>query len=276
MKRIFITYGDAGFEKAKERIIFEAKNAGVFDEIKAYGPEHLSAELKASDVFKIPRGGGLWSWKPDVVLTTMNTSSDGDIIVYCDAGCSLYDSTEWQRYWKKLSSCDIIAQRLLQPTERWSKKELISYFKANGNQWTKDFQYMATVLFFKNTSFSRSLVNEWREIMIHHPECVTDVSTDQLHLQHPAFIDSRHDQSVYSALIYNCLSDPLSSHLIFTQWEHVEFLDILTKQAIRATRLRYGEIENLPMKLIAIRRRLLIDFILKPFSGIPHHWWYNR
>lgn len=276
MKHIFITYGDAGFEKAKERIIREANNTGVFDEVIAYGPEHLSAELTSSAVFKIPRGGGLWSWKPDVVLTTMNACADGDIIVYCDAGCSLFQSSEWQRYWRKLSSCDVVAQRLLQPTELWSKQELISYFKNNGSRWVKDFQYMATVLFLKNTPFSRSLVSEWRDVMMHHPECVTDVPSDKLHLQHPTFIDSRHDQSVYSAIIYKYLSDPSTRQLIYTQWEHIEFFDLFSKQAIRATRLRTGESETFRMKLIALRRRFLLDFILKPFSGIPFHWWYNR
>lgn len=276
MKRVFITYGDASFEKTKKRIVQEAESVGVFDEVIAYGPENVSPKVLSSETFKIQRGGGLWCWKPDVILSTLEAHDDGDIIVYCDAGCSLYRSSEWSRYFKHLTDCDILAQRLLQRTDRWTTTELMSFFSDNGPRWTKDYQYLSGVIFFRNSQFCRKFVEEWRDIMLAYPEWLIDVPIDKRHLQPPSFIESRHDQSVFSALIYKYLLDPQTRHLIYTQWEHVEFFDVLRKQAIRATRFRHGEKETLQMKLIALRRRFAIDFILKPFCGVPLHWWYSR
>lgn len=275
MKHIFITYGDQRFAKTKQRILEEARNLGIFDEVYAYGPEDVSEEVAATEAFKIPRGGGMWMWKPDVILSTMFAHADGDIIVFCDAGCTLSSSSEWSRYWKKLSKSDIIAQRLIQRTDRWTRKELLSLFPEMGDRWLKDYQYLTGTIIFKNSPFSRKFVSEWREIMIHHPECVVDVPSDERHLQHPTFIESRHDQSVFSALIYKYLSHPETRDLVYTQWEHIEFYDIFCKQAIRATRLRTGEKEPFKEKILGVRRSLGKNFILIPFYHAPLHWWYS-
>lgn len=275
MKHIFITYGDSGYEAAKERICDEAKATGEFDEIISYGREDLSEELLQSDIIKIKRGGGLWSWKPDIILTTMEKCQDGDAIVYCDAGCSLYPSKEWKNYWKKLEHHDIIAQRIYQQTEHWTRKETLNFFKDNGKNWPRCFQYQATPI-FKNTPYSRMFVQEWRDLVISHPELAMDVTEDERSMQHKGFIENRHDQAIYSALIYKYLANPDTNNKIYTQWEHIEDYDPFRKQAIRATRLRLGQQE--PLKLLIKRciKRLIKDYILCPLIYSPLHLRYSK
>ncbi len=275
MKRIFITYGNQGFEKTKRRIVEEARSLGIFDEVLAYGPEDTSDAIQRAEAYKVHRGGGMWVWKPDVILSTMLTHEDGDLIVYCDAGCTLSRSSEWTHYWNKLLKRDIIAQRLIQRSDRWTRKELILLFSDMGDRWLHDYQYLTSIIFFRNTPFSRDFVTEWRNIMVQHPECVVDVPSDQRHLQHASFIESRHDQSVFSALIYKHLSLPETRSLIYTQWEHIEFYDVICKQAIRATRLRTGEDETFHEKVLGVRRWMKKNFCLLPFYHAPLHWWYN-
>lgn len=88
MKKVLITYGDKKFEMSKRRFIQQAYSLNVFDEIIAYSEDHLSEELKNSEIIKEKRGGGLWSWKSDIILTTLNKMSDGEYLVYCDTGCT--------------------------------------------------------------------------------------------------------------------------------------------------------------------------------------------
>ncbi len=275
MKHIFITYGDTGYEAAKAKIVAEARATGEFDEVYAYGREHLSPELLASDVIKVKRGGGLWSWKPDVILSTMNRHNDGDIIVYCDAGCSLYKSLEWKKYWKKLESHDIVAQRIFQRTDKWTRKELLDYFQDNSPQWHKCYQYQGTIIIIIS-EFTRKFVKEWRDLMISHPKFAMDVTEEEKGLQHPTLIENRHDQAIYSALIYKYLSNSETHDKIFTQWEHIEDLDVCSKQAIRATRLRQGEHETTDHKIKGIVKRTIKDFIFKPFYYQPLQWWYSH
>lgn len=275
MKKIFITYGDLGYENAKNKIVSEAKIIGEFTDFYAFDRNDLSNELLTSSIINIKRGGGLWSWKPDIILSTMKKAQIGDIIVYCDAGCSLYPSREWERYWSKLEYHDIIAQRIFQKTKQWTRKEIIDYFKENGTKWLSQFQYQATIL-IKVTEFTKQFVKEWRDLMIEHPEFVMDVLKDEYKEQLPCFIENRHDQAIYSALIYKYLNNPETRDKIYTQWEHIEDYDLLCKQAIRATRLRQGQKEKSKVRFIAGLKRLIKDFILKPFCYSPIQWWYGR
>lgn len=276
MNKVFVTYGDSGYEKAKIKIINEAKSSGQFDLIRAYGRENLSVELLESDIIKVKRGGGLWSWKPDIILTTMNNCQDGDIIVYCDAGCSVYRSREWIKIWKLLSNYDIISQRIYQQTSHWTRREIVDYFSENGFAWLRQDQYLATSVLLKVSDFTRSFVSEWRQLMIEHPEFVMDVPIEKLPLQLPGFIENRHDQSVYSALIYKCLNNPETRGHVYTQWEHIEDYDPIFKQAIRSTRLRNGEDESFNSKLIGCVKRLIKDYCLKPFYYQPRNWWVEN
>lgn len=275
MAHIFITYGDECYEAAKAKIVAEAKLTNRFDYIYAYGREDLSNELLASEIIKIKRGGGLWSWKPDIILSTMLKHQEGDILVYCDAGCSLYDSPEWEKIWSRLEKKDLIAQRIFQKTERWTRKEVLDYFNSNTVGWKKCFQYQATVI-FKVSDFSKAFVKEWRDLMIQHPEFAMDVTPEERKFQHHNLIENRHDQTVYSALIYKYLNNTEYRDLIFTQWERVEDYDPICKQAIRATRLREGKAESGKQKAVACIKRLIKDFIYKPFYYIPLQWWYDK
>ena len=153
--KYFITYADSSFVEAKERILQEAERSHVFDDIIAYSPENLSPQLRTSSLMKIRRGGGLWSWKPDVILSTMNQCEDGDIIVYADAGCTIEKSKEWQKYFDILSGkCDIIALRIFQKNIQWTRKEIIDHFHFDNKRWLNNFQFQATIFFEKFTFYS--------------------------------------------------------------------------------------------------------------------------
>ena len=65
----FITYADHKYEKSRKRILNEAEKFGVFKTIKGYTPNDLTFEFsnKFRDVLCLPRGGGFWIWKYDIM-----------------------------------------------------------------------------------------------------------------------------------------------------------------------------------------------------------------
>lgn len=261
MKKVFITYGDAKFTKAKQRILQEADNVKWFDNIKAYGPEDVTPELFSTGLMDIPRGGGLWAWKPDIILSAMGEMDDGDILVYADSGCTLQPCKEWQRIEKILTQYDIIAQSIYQRTDVWTRKEILDKFKTNPSGWERCLQFCATVIILKKTKFSLSLIKEWHDIIIANPEYIKDVIPEEKDQQHKSFFENRHDQSIYSACIY----EHLNSNKIYNQWERIEDYDPFMRQAIRATRLRNGEFEkkgDLPQKAL---KRFIKALLFRPF-----------
>ena len=274
MKVKLVTYGTPNYRKSLDRLVSQAESICVFDEIRVFTPELLSDELKSSVVIKEKRGGGLWSWKPDILFTTMQQSDDGDIIVYCDAGCSVYKSNEWNKIFKIMEDHDLLAQRIFARTEQWTRIEIMQLFEANGPYWGKCYQYQATMV-IKNSAFSRRFVKEWRDLMIMNPLLVMDVSPEDMKKQLPQFIENRHDQALYSALVYKYLKDKQYRPLIATQWEHIEDYDPIFKQAIRATRLRNGENESIKIKRKKTFKRLVKDYILRPFFYSPANMFYS-
>ena len=113
--------------------------------------------------------------------------------------------------------------------------------------------------------------------MMEHPEMVKDVNQEERQFENSSFIENRHDQALYSALVYKYSSKAIFNQKILTKWEHIEDCDIIIKQAIRATRLRNGEIkETTKQHIIAIFKRLAKDYFLRPFKYAPLQWYYNK
>lgn len=276
MRRYFITYGDSLFESTKKRIVREAERTGLFDEIYAYGDSDVSSELRESKVFSVKRGGGLWSWKPDVIFMTLEKMCENDILVYCDAGCQIQYCKEWERYLTLLTKYDIIAQRIYQRTEKWSRRELIQEFEnENGRKWPKLFQFHATTILIRKSEFVVRLIREWRDLMIKKPLLAMDVNTEEMKNQIKSFKENRHDQAIYSALIYKYLGVPTLSNRIYVMWEHIEDIDIFSNQAIRATRCRTNMLPTKRMRFRAILKRMVKDMLYKPFMIAPQQFLYE-
>lgn len=242
MSKLFITYGTDDYAYQVNRICLEARSINRFEEVKAFSPKDVSPDVKESELFIARRGGGYWLWKPDIIFATMNNHKNGDVVIYCDAGCSIYNVKQWEWYFSVLSKYDILAQKIYQPTYKWTTKETIDCFaKTNGQNWQYSYQFCTGVIAITITPFTRRFIQEWRDIMLNHPEFVKDVVEKELLNQCDGFIENRHDQSVYSALVYRYLNSDQRSK-IYPVWERIEDKDIIRKQAIRATRLRNKDV----------------------------------
>lgn len=209
-----------------------------------------------------------------MILSVLEKYHDGDIIFYCDAGCSLYKSPEWHKIFHSLELSDMFVQRIYKRNDCWSRKEVLDAFADNHRKWERCYQYLATSIAFTNSQFSRQFVKEWLNLMVTRPTLVMDVAENDRITQHRTFVENRHDQAIFSALVYKYLTK--FQKIIHTQWEHIEDYDPIFKQAIRATRLRHGEKESFESLFIGSLKRLIKDYILKPFYFAPLQWWYSK
>ena len=57
----------------------------------AYGPKELNNNFlnKYEEIMKNKKGAGFWIWKHQIIKQEVEKVSDGDIVVYSDAGSSL-------------------------------------------------------------------------------------------------------------------------------------------------------------------------------------------
>jgi hypothetical protein len=200
--KVFITYGDAKYQQSKERLIRQTEHTHIFDQVISYDRSDISAAVLDSELMKYNKGGGLWSWKPDIILKTLDAAEYGDIIVYADSGCTVNATGEWVKYFNLLSKHEVLAFYLNCTNQEYCKKDILEFFRKNTSHWEKNYHISATVIILKKTVESLNLIREWRSIMLEHSNLVLDVNPIDIGGEAAGFKGNRHDQSLYSALVY--------------------------------------------------------------------------
>lgn len=83
----FITYATQSHYAQALDFRESAWKVGGFDTARIWIPEELTPEfcIQNKALLRIPRHAGLAVWKPHVLLRTVESIPDGDVVVYCDA-----------------------------------------------------------------------------------------------------------------------------------------------------------------------------------------------
>jgi hypothetical protein len=146
--------------------------------------------------------------------------AEGDIVHYLDSGCWL-NSAGLERMKDYVEMCNsanngIVAFQVPEhpieelewyrlPEKRWTKRYVLEKFGVyNNTEVMESNQIEATTLFIKKNSESMRIIKEWRDLFIADVKMINDAPSDSI--EHPEFIEHRHDQSVLSLLLkkYGC------------------------------------------------------------------------
>lgn len=202
----FITYADELFDKAKQRILGEAESSGWFNSVRGYGPEDLEDDFKEEykDILKMKRGGGYWIWKINIYRQRLRDISDGDILVYLDAGCTINrrGGERFREYINMLNESEhsLITFRMDKNLEKvWTVKELFGYFDIGlDSEIANSGQCLGGVTMIKKTNKLMSLLDDYDKVLKHDKLLITDHygSVGQAKF----FRENRHDQSIFSIL----------------------------------------------------------------------------
>lgn len=201
MHKTLITYGDEHYAKSRERLAEEAHGLGIFDRVRAYAPSDLDDQIRSHPLMRYPRGGGYWVWKPWVVLDALRQTGDGDVVVYVDAGCSLSPSRQWKRYFNVLNRKDMLAFSIMTRCGQYTKRSMLDAFKPTlGPWWGHYFQLAGGVFLVRKTPFTMRFFERFLSLCTE--ENLIDVRPGEMAAQYPGFIEHRHDQALFSALVY--------------------------------------------------------------------------
>lgn len=199
--RYFITYGDSHFNKSKARIAAEAGRFGVFDAVRAWGPEDLSLAFVQRNyaILSAQRGGGYWLWKPFIIAETLAAMEDGDVLMYADAGCTfLSDPTP---YIELAGRYGMVAFRVPHSQAQYTKGIVFKALGMDVGMWGSELQVIAGILVIQKRPFTTFLVSEWLRLC-QDESLITDADTSTLAPNHKSFTDHRHDQSIWSLLVH--------------------------------------------------------------------------
>jgi len=225
----FITFAANGtnYIDAANRLITQANSLNFFNQTYLYTIDDLIADKQfwqthSEFILKNNRGFGYWIWKPYIIKKTLETLSDGDILLYLDAGCEI-DINEKQYLFELVQKLDVNNNKLIIGTygcgfvNNWCKMDLILKLDAE-QQYLNTPQHQAGANLYIINHITREFINEWYEICCDYHMIDDSLSKNDTFLNNEldSFIEHRHDQSVFSLLSkkYNIFNTGLDEKCI--------------------------------------------------------------
>lgn len=222
MKIHLISYGDDRYSFQREKFRTEAISSSFFDEVKMFSPRDLDHDFitRYREILNMRRGGGYWIWKPYLIKKYLDNVKDGDILIYCDAGCTI-NANGRKRYHEYLdqlisSATGIFGFKLHFKAYEYTKQEIFDYFQSPEEVLNSNL-IVAGILLFRICAHSLMVIDKWFKTLEDDPW----LFTDQLALinRHDGFIENRHDQSVYTVLVNTYGADIIPDETYFQDFE---------------------------------------------------------
>lgn len=208
-KNYYDMYGQfVNYKEACDRLINQAKSTELFDEYKICSDLSLKNDepfwsKHGTFIEKNQKGSGYWIWKPYIILKTLSQMRDGDILIYCDAGCEIDKKNKSliEQLFEQTDKDLIVGSYVGQEwgcEKCWCKKDLVKYVNIDENDpimCTQ--QHQATAICFKKCEKVLKLVEEWYSIACEY-HLLDD--TPSVNENYTCFREHRHDQSIFSLL----------------------------------------------------------------------------
>ena len=198
MARLYVcNYADARYKSQQELNTSSAYEFGKVDQVIEFHENDIQ-DLKEAypQHFKIARGGGLWLWKPYIILKTLDRIEYGDYLFYCDSGAVFIDDLHQMIPDMEASGKDlmVVEQPLL--SHCFTKKEcyyLMGWDNYSGNQ------ILSGYILMKKSAQSISYMQEWLENMKDIRKAYGKKFLNEID-EFKDFISHREDQSVLDIL----------------------------------------------------------------------------
>jgi hypothetical protein len=197
--------GNQDYRDAVKRISYELSEIGLFDKIVSYtdidlknDPEFWGKHKEFVENNK--RGYGYWIWKPYLIKKTIDKMNDDDILLYLDSGCEA-NSDDNDRLMELLNKCveyNFMYTSTGQLEKSYTKMDTISKMNMINDEIMNSIQHQAAVVIIKKNEITTNFINDWYYMVCDY-HMIDD--SDSILKNDPAFIDNRHDQSIFSMLI---------------------------------------------------------------------------
>lgn len=217
---VFLTFGagTSDYINAVNRITEQANKCNIFDKIISYTDDNLKNDSNfwnqhSTFILNNPKGFGYWIWKPYIILKTLHTLKDDDLLLYLDSGCEIFFNNKHLilNDVNKLNNKYILCQTATSTDITYTKKDLLDYFNLNYNILSLP-HVQAGAVFIKKCDLTIKLYTEFYNLCsINNYHFLDDTPSITPNLS--SFIEHRHDQSIFNMLIkkYNLYNNDLSA-----------------------------------------------------------------
>jgi len=201
MRVVCVALSNAAYANSRLLLNESAARFGIPD-IRSYDFEEIKATPfyhQNRAILDQPRGVGYWLWKPFIINEALNSLSDGDIVIYIDAGARIIDSLN-----PLLSLCTEEQPILLfgngnHANSMWTKRDTFVLMDCDTESYWHGLPCDAACCVFRRSPLAIQFVQEWLTFCCDE-RILTDRPNTSGKKNFHDFIEHRHDQSVLSLL----------------------------------------------------------------------------
>lgn len=200
MRKKLISYANETMSKSLELCLNSGKKMG-FDESFRLDPTMFEAGHEEDSfsyfnrsILQQPRGCGYWIWKPFIIFHYLLCAKENDIIVYSDAGVEWIENPN---YIIDRMDQDLFIFGNMYQHSHWCKRDCFIKMNCDSEKYWISKQAQASVIFIRNTEYSRNFVKEWL-LWCQMPSLIDDSPSVSENL--PEFREHRHDQAILTNL----------------------------------------------------------------------------
>jgi hypothetical protein len=203
MPNFLISYSTEAYYQRHSEMNLSAEKYGIDNIISFYDYDLKSRSFykKNKKILDIPKGAGLWLWKPFFILEGLSKIQDGDCLLYVDSG-SLFiaDPSELFKICNTNKSGILAFDASPLNNSQWTKRDTFINLNADEKRYWECKHIIGTVIGFRKNNFTVEFVKEWLK---NCQDYNTISESENIHGQEnlPDFIDHRMDQSILSILI---------------------------------------------------------------------------
>ena len=168
MHKYFLTFANTNYMNT-DRNTNQVKELGLFHHILQLNETHIPEYIQKHRSFiqsNVP-GFGRWIWKPKIIFDTLTRMSDGDILVYSDAGMhvNINGKNRLLEYFDKLQTKDVVvfSTNYEYKAKSFVKNDAIMSYYPDFHNFNNNACY-AGLIILKKTQRSVSLISDWLEL----------------------------------------------------------------------------------------------------------------
>lgn len=187
-----ICYADENFSDAQKLNIWTAKHIAKADYTISYGPDDIDSDFRHlhADIFKYPKGGGYWLWKPYIIYHTLRKVKDGEYVFYLDSGCMFLKPIGPFIKFMKSNNISLLCFYTPFPEHDWDKKKLFEKYDGTFDIQDNLLQIEGGYICLQKCPETMKIISEWLDSC-----CIAE---NLLDLDLADGEQHRHDQSNFS------------------------------------------------------------------------------
>lgn len=205
MKVILTTLSNHLYKDSRDRLSASAKAFGLtdvyaydFEDIKSY-PHYLANR----EIFDSVKFMGYWLWKPLIISEQLKLLSEGDVLIYIDAGAEIIADLEPLIKLCATSEPVLLFGNATDTNVAWTKRDSFVLMDCDTEEFWHGPHCDASISLFRKGERATHFVAEWLRYGS-NANILTDLPTSTSLPDLVGYRDHRYDQSILSLLAQKC------------------------------------------------------------------------